>query len=73
MLGKFYAPAPCQSRAHSACQAGAELIADQLRTEGDEICFSMRSVQMQVGAADCGLFALAFTTAVVHGYDPTEL
>jgi hypothetical protein len=49
------------------------IIADLIKTEKEEIQINMLNVQMQVGSADCGLFALAFTTAIVHGHDPTEL
>ena len=31
------------------------------------------NVQMQVGVSDCGLFALAFITAVLDGQNPTSL
>ena len=31
------------------------------------------NVQQQRGGSDCGLFALAFITAVCHGDDPTSL
>ena len=44
-----------------------------LKTEVDEITVSIMNVQKQVGTADCGLFALAFVTAVVHGHNPTKL
>lgn len=37
------------------------LFTDQLKTEEDELCFSMI---MQVGAADCGIFALTFSCGV---------
>ena len=53
--------------------AKQKLIADTLKTEVDEITVSIMNVQKQVGTADCGLFALAFVTAAVHGHNPTEL
>lgn len=53
--------------------AKQKLIADMLKTEVDEITVSIMNVQKQVGTADCGLFALAFVTAAVHGHNPTEL
>ena len=44
-----------------------------LKTEVDEITVSIMNVQKQVRTADCGLFALAFVTAAVHGHNPIEL
>ena len=53
--------------------AQQNLIVDLLQMEVDEITVSIMNVQMQVGAADCGLFALVFVAAVVHGHNSTEL
>lgn len=53
--------------------AQQELITDLLQTKEDEIMVSIMNVQMQVGAADCGLFALAFITAIMHDHNPAEL
>ena len=47
-------------------------IADLLQTKEDKITVSIVNVHMQVGAADCGLFAIAFVIAVIHGHNPTK-
>ena len=39
----------------------------------NKILINTMNVQMQVGGSDCGLFALAFITAVLNGQDPTFL
>ena len=50
-----------------------QLVADMLQTKEDKILINTMNVQMQVGGSDCGLFALAFITAVLNGQDPTSL
>jgi len=37
---------------------------------GDECEVSMRKVQVQAGVKDCGVFAIAFITSIVHEEDP---
>ena len=37
-----------------------------------EIMLKYVSVQQQLGSYDCGLFALAFATSLVHGCDPAK-
>ena len=44
-----------------------------LQTQEDKIQMHTMNVQMQVGGTDCGLFALAFITAVLDGQNPTSL
>ena len=53
--------------------AQQELIANLLQTKEDEITVSIMNVQMQVKAADCRLFALAFITAIMHDHNPADL
>ena len=45
-------------------------IAALLATDHDEITLRHMNVQMQSGTYDCGLFAIAFATALVHGEHP---
>ena len=49
------------------------VIADMLQYKGDEITVDVCNVVKQAGASDCGIFALAYATAVCHGLDPTAL
>ena len=41
-----------------------------LFTTHKQITLSFRDVQRQVGSSDCGLFAIAFATAIAFGLDP---
>ena len=45
-------------------------IASILCTEQSEIELHIMDVQMQAGGSDCGIFALAFATAIVNGIPP---
>ena len=47
------------------------IIADLLQATVDEIVIETMNVQKQLGGSDCGLFALAFITAVLNNQDPT--
>lgn len=49
-----------------------EEIASLLCTPKSEITLQYMNVQIQTGANDCGLFALANATALCHGLDPTS-
>ena len=49
------------------------IIADLMQFEGPEISVHLCKVHKQVGTNDCGLFAVAYATAVCHGLDPTTL
>ena len=40
---------------------------------GKKTALSMQSIQKQVGSKDCGLFALAVSTAVACGVDPMKI
>ena len=40
---------------------------------GKKIALSMQSIQKQVGSKDCGLFALAVSTAIACSIDPTKI
>ena len=48
-----------------------EEIAALLNTSKDKITLQYMSVKHQYGGSDCGLFALAFATALCVGLDPT--
>ena len=48
-----------------------EEIAALLNTSKDKITMQHMSVKHQYGGSDCGLFALAFATALCVGLDPT--
>ena len=43
-----------------------------LRTESPAICLQFMNVQMQAGGYDCGLFAVAFATALAFGEPPGQ-
>ena len=49
------------------------LIAEILHSPLPFISVKQLNVHQQRGSSDCGLFALAFVTAVCHGIDPTSL
>ena len=40
---------------------------------GDQCEVSMKKVQEQDGIKDCGVFAIAFITSIVHGEDPCDV
>ena len=50
-----------------------KLVADLMQTKEKAITFEFVGVQKQDGASDCGLFAIAFTTSICNGHDPTTL
>ena len=52
-------------------QRNKEEIAALLHTTSDTITLQYMNVQHQYGGSDCGLFALAFATALCAGIDPT--
>ena len=45
-------------------------IASMLCTQQKEIITTFKDVQMQGGSSDCGVFAIAFATAITFGQDP---
>lgn len=47
-------------------------VASILHTEYSQIRLLFQDVQKQNGSSDCGLFAIAFATAVVLGIKPEE-
>ena len=47
-----------------------ELICNFLKPEKDVIFFDIMNVHAQPNLTDCGLFAVAFATELVHGEDP---
>jgi len=40
---------------------------------GDECETCMKKVQVQASILDCGVFAIAFITLIVHGEDPCDV
>ena len=52
-------------------QRNKEEIAALLHTNKDTITLQYKNVQHQFGGSDCGLFALAFATALSSSTDPT--
>ena len=48
-------------------------IAAMLASEQARIDVKMMNVQRQEGGSDCGLFAIAFATALVNGIQPAQL
>ena len=57
----------CSCSHHSKIQ-----IASILATIESNIKLRYMDVQMQFGAADCGIFAIAFATTLTHGYLPGQ-
>ena len=56
---------------YSSVSSSAKLqISALLFTTHKQITLSFRDVQRQVGSSDCGLFAIAFATAIAFGLDP---
>ena len=47
-------------------------IAAMLTSEQAQIDVKMMNVQRQEGGSDCGLFAIAFATALVNGIQPAS-
>ena len=54
-------------------KAVKELIADLMQWKGKEITINYCDVQWQIGADDCGIFAIAFATAICNGLDPASI
>ena len=54
----------------SASSSLRRQVAALLATQESEIPLSFIDVQMQSGGSDCGLFAIAFATALCHGKSP---
>ena len=50
-----------------------EEIAALLHTSKDTITIQYMNVQHQIGASDCGLFALAFATSLCLAINPTSV
>ena len=50
-----------------------ELIADLLQWKEDYITIHHCDVQWQVGVNDCGIFAIAFATAICNGDEPASI
>ena len=50
-----------------------ELIADLMQWKGKDITINYCDVQWQVGGNDCGIFAIAFATAICNGLEPASL
>lgn len=48
-------------------------IAALLATDHNKITLKNMDVQMQSRPSDCGIFAIAFATAIVHGEHPGKL
>jgi len=48
-------------------------VATLLATANTSISLKYVDVTMQNGSADCGLFAIAFATALINGCDPSQL
>jgi len=49
------------------------LFASFHHTTKDKITFKVMNVQKQHNSYDCGLYALAIATSLLHGQDPTQL
>ena len=50
-----------------------KLVADLMMYEGQAITVNYIDVQWQSGGSDCGLFAIAFATALCSGHDPSKV
>lgn len=50
--------------------ANKRVVADFLRTDSDFIVLEYIHVQYQIGASDCGAFAIAFATSICFAEDP---
>ena len=50
-----------------------ELIADLLQWKGKYITIRFCDVQWQVGGNDCGIFAIAFATAICNRDEPASI
>ena len=57
----------------SVPKAVKELIADLMQWKGKEITINYCDVQWQIGADDCGIFAITFATAICNRLDPASL
>ena len=49
------------------------LIAKFIKGDFDRLTFRVQQVQKQCNSYDCGVFAIAFATSLLHGDDPTSL
>ena len=49
------------------------IIAQLLNTDGDSFLVNIMDIGKQVGAADCGLYAIATLTCLAHGKDPCNI
>ena len=49
-----------------------EVIADLMQWKGKEITINYCDVQWQIGGNDCGIFAIAFATAICNGHKPAS-
>lgn len=45
-------------------------VASILNEEGPTITINVKPVQQQINGVDCGVFALAFATSILHGESP---
>jgi len=54
----------------SAGEATKQQIACLMRTTEPNVTLTFTDVQMQAGGSDCGVFALAFATAICFGHSP---
>ena len=50
-----------------------KVIADLLRHQGSNITLNHCDVQWQSGSSDCGVFAIAFATAICAGHNPAAI
>ena len=50
-----------------------KVVSDLMMYKGNAITVNYIDVQWQSGGADCGLFAIAFATALCFGHDPSKL
>ena len=50
-----------------------EVIADLMQWKGKEITINYSDVQWQIGGSDCGIFAIAFATALCNGHEPASI
>ena len=48
-------------------------IAQFLRSDATEIKVCVRPVQVQDNGTDCGIFAIAFASSLLHGQDPCKI
>ena len=51
----------------------SEKLASMLQCDQPEIHIVIQSVQQQNNVVDCGVFAIAFTTSLAYGEDPSDI